>query len=148
VIAIASGQGEPAAIVVWFITANFAKSILIFNVSRIVVVYLGDFVSMVCQKCEKKLSTIITPDTWKTGARNTLESGGRKLNENKLLSQSSKTKAAVGSSNHQFLDCRICKAKCHQMGSHYCQQCAYKKSICSMCGIRIASTKDHNQTSA
>lgn len=89
---------------------------------------------MVCEKCEKKLSTIITPDTWKTGARNTLESGGRKLNENKLL-----THHSASSSSSQFRDCRICKAKCHQVGSHYCQQCAYEKSICGMCGIKLTS---------
>lgn len=104
---------------------------------------------MVCEKCEKKLSTIITPDTWKDGARNTLESGGRKLNENKLLSQTSKTRMASGSSSScQFRDCRICKAKCHQIGSYYCQHCSYKKGICSMCGIKIANIKDHNQSSA
>ena len=40
---------------------------------------------MVCEKCEKRLGTVITPDTWKDGARNTTESGGRKLNENKAL---------------------------------------------------------------
>ncbi|XP_052467419.1 cysteine-rich PDZ-binding protein isoform X2 [Carassius carassius] len=40
---------------------------------------------MVCEKCEKKLGRVITPDTWKDGARNTTESGGRKLNENKML---------------------------------------------------------------
>lgn len=107
--------------------------------------------NMVCEKCEKKLSTVITQDPWKVGARNTLESGGRKLNENKLLTQSSKTKAASGSSDtsrHQFRDCGICKAKCHQVGSYYCQHCAYKKGICSMCGIKIANTRDYNQSSA
>ncbi|CAO2604470.1 hypothetical protein LEMLEM_LOCUS12093 [Lemmus lemmus] len=26
---------------------------------------------MVCEKCEKKLGRVITPDTWKDGARNT-----------------------------------------------------------------------------
>jgi cysteine-rich PDZ-binding protein len=43
---------------------------------------------MVCEKCEQKLSKIVTPDPWKTGARNTTkaagESGGRKINENKV----------------------------------------------------------------
>lgn len=39
---------------------------------------------MVCEKCEKKLGKVITPDPWKTGARNTTESGGRKVNENKV----------------------------------------------------------------
>lgn len=111
---------------------------------------------MVCEKCEKKLSNIITPDSWKAGARNTLESGGRKLNENKLLSQVAKSRLASGGASSsageqaksQFRDCRLCKAKCHQIGSHYCQQCAYKKGICGMCGIKIASTKNYNQTSA
>ncbi|XP_072624346.1 cysteine-rich PDZ-binding protein isoform X1 [Canis lupus baileyi] len=28
---------------------------------------------MVCEKCEKKLGTVITPDTWKDGARNTTD---------------------------------------------------------------------------
>lgn len=113
--------------------------------------YFVNILRMVCEKCEKKLSTIITPDTWKVGARNTLESGGRKLNENKLLSQSNKARVASGSGSvtgSQFRDCRICKAKCHQIGSYYCQHCSYKKGICSMCGIKIASTKDHNQSSA
>ncbi|KAG4072530.1 hypothetical protein HA402_004619 [Bradysia odoriphaga] len=43
---------------------------------------------MVCEKCEKKLDKIITPDPWKSGARNTTESGGRKVNENKALTSS------------------------------------------------------------
>lgn len=34
---------------------------------------------MVCEKCEKKLGKVITPDTWKSGARNTTEGGGRKV---------------------------------------------------------------------
>ncbi|XP_043800847.1 cysteine-rich PDZ-binding protein isoform X2 [Apis laboriosa] len=41
---------------------------------------------MVCEKCEKKLGKVITPDPWKNGARNTVESGGRKVGENKALS--------------------------------------------------------------
>lgn len=36
---------------------------------------------------EKKLSKVIVPDKWKEGAHNTTEGGGRKLNENKLLSK-------------------------------------------------------------
>lgn len=40
---------------------------------------------MVCDKCQKKVGTVITPDPWKKGARNTIESGGRKVNENKAL---------------------------------------------------------------
>ncbi|KAK7304004.1 hypothetical protein RJT34_14980 [Clitoria ternatea] len=37
--------------------------------------------------CEKKLSKVIVPDKWKEGASNTTEGGGRKINENKLLSK-------------------------------------------------------------
>lgn len=36
---------------------------------------------------QKKLSKVIVPDKWKEGASNTNESGGRKINENKLLSK-------------------------------------------------------------
>lgn len=36
---------------------------------------------------EKKLSKIIVPDKWKEGAHNATEGGGRKINENKLLSK-------------------------------------------------------------
>lgn len=43
---------------------------------------------MVCDKCEKKLGKVITPDPWKAGARNTVESGGRKVNENKAVTAS------------------------------------------------------------
>ncbi|EMS55767.1 hypothetical protein TRIUR3_16886 [Triticum urartu] len=44
---------------------------------------------MVCTKCEKKLGKVIVPDKWKEGASNTYEGGGRKINENKLLSKKS-----------------------------------------------------------
>lgn len=36
---------------------------------------------------EKKLAKVIVPDKWKEGAHNTTEGGGRKINENKLLSK-------------------------------------------------------------
>ncbi|KAG6386912.1 hypothetical protein SASPL_152092 [Salvia splendens] len=36
---------------------------------------------------EKKLGKVIVPDKWKDGAHNTTEGGGRKINENKLLSK-------------------------------------------------------------
>nr|XP_054486114.1 cysteine-rich PDZ-binding protein isoform X1 [Agelaius phoeniceus] len=80
---------------------------------------------MVCDKCEKKLGTVITPDTWKDGARNTTESGGRKLNENKALTSKKARFDPYG--KNKFAICRICKSSVHQPGSHYCQGCAYKK---------------------
>ncbi|XP_053462122.1 cysteine-rich PDZ-binding protein-like, partial [Nycticebus coucang] len=105
------------------------------------------------KKHEKKLGTVITPDTWKDGARNTTESGGRKLNENKALTSKKarfdpygKNKFSGGACG-SFSTCKICKTSVHQPGSHYCQGCAYKKAICSMCGKKVLDTKNFKQTS-
>ncbi|KAH8864673.1 Cysteine-rich PDZ-binding protein [Schistosoma japonicum] len=100
---------------------------------------------MVCEKCEKKLGKVITPDPWKAGARNTVSSGGRKLNENKLLSSS---KNRFSPYSNTFPRCRICAQTVHQPGSYYCQQCAFKKGICSMCGVRLINTTQYNQSAA
>jgi hypothetical protein len=55
--------------------------------------------TMVCDSCtsvfsffltvlgQKKTGTVICPDPWKDGARNTIEGGGRKINENKMLNK-------------------------------------------------------------
>lgn len=93
---------------------------------------------MVCDKCQKKLGKVITPDTWKSGARNTTglfdfnftcsfdfilffflktESGGRQVNENKALTSKKNRFTPYG----KFETCKICKQKVHQIGSHYCQ---------------------------
>ncbi|KAK9412092.1 cysteine-rich PDZ-binding protein [Crotalus adamanteus] len=101
--------------------------------------------AMVCENCERKLGTVITPDTWKDGARNTTESGGRKLNENKALTSKKARFNPYG--KNKFAICRICKSSVHQPGSHYCQGCAYKKGICAMCGKKVLDTKNYKQTS-
>lgn len=72
---------------------------------------------------------MVCPDTWKEGARNTTESGGRKVGENKLL-------GAKHRMNPYGRRCKVCKQNLHQPGL-YCQPCAYKKGICSMCGKKI-----------
>ena len=99
---------------------------------------------MVCEKCQKKLGKVITPDTWKDGARNTTESGGRAINENKALTSRKNRFSPYTSS---FEKCRICKQVVHQTSSYYCQQCAYKKGICAMCGVKILDTKSYRQSS-
>lgn len=99
---------------------------------------------MVCHKCEKKLGKIITPDRWKEGARNTTESGGRKIGENKLLT-GQKTRFAP--STGSFKKCRLCKCNVHHPKAHYCQGCAFKKGICSMCGKKLLDTKNYMQSS-
>ena len=63
---------------------------------------------MVCDKCEKKLGKVVTPDPWKSGARNTTEGGGRKLNENKALTAN---KSRFNPYTAKFEGCRICKQK-------------------------------------
>ncbi|CAG2101877.1 unnamed protein product [Medioppia subpectinata] len=120
---------------------------------------------MVCDKCQKKLGLyhssestlrhtnrwyclvfagkVITPDNWKSGARNTTESGGRAINENKALT----SKKNRFSPYLKVETCKICKQKVHQMGSHYCQSCAYKKGICGMCGTKLLDTKNYAQSS-
>ena len=100
---------------------------------------------MVCEKCEKKgkLGKVVAADPWKAGSSNQTGSG-RKTNENKLLS-SKKTRFNPYVDN--FKNCRICKTKTHQVGSNYCQECAYKKGICAMCGTKILKTKNYKQSS-
>ncbi|CAH9119380.1 unnamed protein product [Cuscuta europaea] len=84
---------------------------------------------MVCEKCEKKLAKVIVPDKWKEGAHNTTEGGGRKINENKLLSKK-KRWTPYGSTNGST-KCIICKQQVHQDGK-YCHTCAYSKG-CVLC---------------
>jgi hypothetical protein len=93
---------------------------------------------MVCAKCENKLSKVICPEPWKAGARNTNESGGRKLNENKLLTKRKKW-------TPQNTKCKICKTNLHQEAK-YCQGCAYSKGICAMCGKQILDVTNYKQS--
>merc|ERR1719433_1862153 len=101
---------------------------------------------MVCEKCEKKgkLGKVIVADPWKSGSRNQTEGGGRKVGENKLLTSK---KNRFNPYQDNFEKCRICKTKVHQIKAHYCQECAYKKGICAMCGIKILKTKNYKQSS-
>lgn len=106
-------------------------------------VRFGDVFGHTTFKGEKKLGKVITPDPWKTGARNTTEGGGRKVGENKALTAKKNRFAPY----EGFEKCKICKSVVHQKGSHYCQGCAYKKGICAMCGKKIIETKNYRQTS-
>ncbi|KAK9223636.1 hypothetical protein WN944_012082 [Citrus x changshan-huyou] len=94
---------------------------------------------MVCEKCEKKLSKVIVPDKWKEGASNTTEAGGRKVNENKLLSKK-KRWTPYGNTK-----CIICKQQVHQ-DAKYCHTCAYSKGVCAMCGKQVLDTKFYKQS--
>lgn len=52
-----------------------------------------------------------------------VEGGGRSVGENKYLTGK---KARYNPYTKEFKKCRICKQTVHQVGSHYCQACAYK----------------------
>eukprot|EP00270_Netrium_digitus_P014402 TRINITY_DN4885_c0_g1_i1.p2 TRINITY_DN4885_c0_g1~~TRINITY_DN4885_c0_g1_i1.p2 ORF type:complete len:101 (-),score=30.49 TRINITY_DN4885_c0_g1_i1:187-489(-) len=98
---------------------------------------------MVCDKCEKKLTKVIVPDKWKEGASNTTESGGRKLNENKLLSKKKRWAPYMASAS--ALKCLICRQQVHQEAK-YCHSCAYKKGVCAMCGKQVLDTSMYKQS--
>ncbi|GBG87221.1 hypothetical protein CBR_g45280 [Chara braunii] len=89
-------------------------------------------------QCQKKLTKVICPDKWKDGASNTTESGGRKVNENKLLSKKHRWQP-------YSTKCKICKQQLHQDAA-YCQTCAYKKGICAMCGKQVLDTSMYKQS--
>ncbi|EDS33373.1 HSPC139 [Culex quinquefasciatus] len=93
---------------------------------------------MVCEKCEKKLGKVITPDPWKTGARNTTEGGGRKINENKALS-SAKTRFNPIGPDLQAKDSPSRKSLLPAV--------RVQKGICAMCGKKLIDVKNYRQSS-
>lgn len=106
---------------------------------------------MVCTDCEKKQTKQSNMDMWKDGSRNAQvghgKDAGRRLGANKLLSGNRYGNMAGGSSRFQPYSggaqskrCRLCKAMLHGDAELYCQHCAYKHGLCSMCGKNIADT--------
>jgi ABC-type bacteriocin/lantibiotic exporter with double-glycine peptidase domain len=79
---------------------------------------------MVCSKCEKNLSSIITLDARGTKTKE------RKINENKLLKKRNQFEPYSNC-------CKLCKTRLHQKNSNYCQKCAFDKGICAMCGVKM-----------
>lgn len=103
---------------------------------------------MVCGDCEKKkLTTICVPDKWTDGARNvasTSSNAGIKVGKtNKLLSKLKST-SAMPSAPVKF-SCRICKNKV-QTNMNYCNDCAHKKGICTMCGKKVVDVSQHKMS--
>eukprot|EP01112_Ceratiomyxa_fruticulosa_P014567 TRINITY_DN4188_c0_g1_i1.p1 TRINITY_DN4188_c0_g1~~TRINITY_DN4188_c0_g1_i1.p1 ORF type:complete len:103 (+),score=14.58 TRINITY_DN4188_c0_g1_i1:167-475(+) len=100
---------------------------------------------MVCESCEKKQGSLVTPDVWKQKekGKSPAPSGSgvgpsRRISENKLLS-------AKNRFTPYEAKCKICKSPVTQ-GHTYCQGCAYKKGICSMCGKLILDVKMYKQS--
>ena len=90
--------------------------------------------TMVCEKCEKKLSKAAVPEVWKEGSRSAGagRDGGRSVARNTMLKSNS------GFAPH-LKTCRVCKTKLSQDAA-YCNQCAFAKGICAS-GVAIADLR-------
>eukprot|EP00611_Tribonema_gayanum_P021165 TRINITY_DN4021_c0_g1_i1.p1 TRINITY_DN4021_c0_g1~~TRINITY_DN4021_c0_g1_i1.p1 ORF type:complete len:122 (-),score=30.58 TRINITY_DN4021_c0_g1_i1:102-467(-) len=119
---------------------------------------------MVCEKCQSKLTKLAAPDAWQdrskpaagSGARVEAtvaigggSSGGRPAGPQNMLL---KHKASqLGKKTNRFnpierqRTCRICKSKVTE-DKHYCQQCAYQKGICAMCGKKMMDTSEYKMS--
>ncbi|UPQ99864.1 OCRE domain-containing protein [Chloropicon primus] len=103
---------------------------------------------MVCKNCEEKLGRVAAPDTWKAGARNTMESGGRKVGENKLLSRKLAAGGMGATGGGPRRRCVDCGQACHQDQATLCHVCAYSKGVCAICGVKILDTTFYRMTGA
>jgi cysteine-rich PDZ-binding protein len=101
------------------------------------------FGDMVCDSCQTKVTRVCVPDKWKEGARNTIVAGGKAKpgKTNKLLAAQQ-----VGAQwLPQETKCRLCKSKV-QANMFYCNDCAHKKGICTMCGKKVVATEQYNMS--
>ena len=93
---------------------------------------------MVCDSCQKKVKTVAVADKWKEGSRSSLKVPGK---TNKAL--------AAHKAKQQYIPsqclCRICKSKI-QFNMNYCNDCAHKKGICTMCGKKQVNTSSHKMS--
>ncbi len=84
-----------------------------------------------CEKCEKKLTTVVVPDKWKDGAMNIIDekTGASKTGARKLGGNSLVARRAMMSRVDSVLTrpCKICRTKVQQPHAHYCAGCAYHK---------------------
>jgi hypothetical protein len=97
---------------------------------------------MVCDSCQSKVSKIIVPDKWKDGARNTVAFGAVKgTKTNKALAAKKQSAQWIPSEN----TCRLCKSKT-LVNMHFCNDCAHKKGICSMCGKKVVDVSSHRMS--
>ncbi|CAD6898812.1 unnamed protein product [Tilletia controversa] len=128
---------------------------------------------MVCAKCSKTLNkSIAAPDPFRNrnaagmlvssasasssrssmagksaGAssvaaslQQTASGPARKIGENKLLSGKNRFNPLGG-------QCTVCKQRVSQDRAKYCQNCAYKRGCCAICGVKILDTKMYKQSS-
>ena len=125
-----------------------------------------------CTRLHGVFLQIVVPDKWKAGARNVTggKHGGRKVGGAGKARSSVTTRkkhrcVPCGAPSRRCVlrcvfsfsccgprpnplarPCRICKCKVHQAGAHYCNDCAYQKGICSMCGRKHVATKGYKMS--
>merc|ERR1712137_777828 len=120
---------------------------------------------MVCEKCEKKLKRVVCPEVYADPTK----PKQRVFNENKLLTsrrqgsvrsvaaptpsattrnRTSSTSKSAGKDdfNPYARKCKICTGGISLQGAYYCQDCAYSKGICSMCGKKVLDTSSYKQS--
>ena len=98
---------------------------------------------MVCAKCEKKLTKLAAPDTWKEGSRSGGKAAGTKaVGQNKLL-----TNRARFAPYAKKLSCKTCKKALHQDGI-YCNACAFQKGLCALCGKQTVDISKHKNVNS
>ncbi|KAL8431639.1 hypothetical protein Efla_005698 [Eimeria flavescens] len=88
---------------------------------------------MPCEKCEAKLTRLVTPDV-KEGSK-------RAVGVNKLIEKATKKDKVVIVGTK----CKVCKTSLHMKGK-YCAPCAHKNGRCWMCGKRIVDVSGHNMS--
>jgi cysteine-rich PDZ-binding protein len=102
---------------------------------------------MVCESCQKKVTKLVVPDKWKEGARNCV---GSSSSSGGVVKAGKTNKALAGQKfslqKPEQRTCRICKSKLQLAGMHYCNDCAHKKGICTMCGKKCVDTSKHNMS--
>ncbi|CAJ0562353.1 unnamed protein product, partial [Mesorhabditis spiculigera] len=91
---------------------------------------------MVCDKCQPKLSKLIGVDPLRNKAHNKL--GG--VTKTKATGLKNKALGSDKKAGMVGVKCRVCKQNVHQVGSNFCQTCAYQKGICAMCGKKMYET--------
>ncbi|PWN87877.1 hypothetical protein FA10DRAFT_288582 [Acaromyces ingoldii] len=111
---------------------------------------------MVCKTCEKKLGKVSAADPFRNrntqgavvssglgsagpsrggpSASSTSSSSVRDVGKNKLL-------GAKNWYSPMAARCTLCKANVQQDKAKYCQQCAFKKGLCAMCGKAVVDEK-------
>lgn len=101
---------------------------------------------MVCESCEVRLKPVCVPDKWKDGARNVASSSSSSSSSSLKVGKTNKALANIRAGadltpkNHI---CRICKSKVQPL-MNYCNDCAHKKGICTMCGKKSVDVSKHN----